>query len=146
MLLYWTIEVILNKNIRRAFFYLFLVLLYVFLFNAWFFLGFISNSLLNSDLIFTAKNIPFIFDNRFRDEGTAAIEKMFRLFHDGLIAPALEAQTYLSNSFMILLHYLRQILAFSAILFIKNKKRGTDKNIIFVLVVLLSYQMLSLHR
>lgn len=143
LFLYCAIEAILNKNIRRVFFYLFLVLLYVFLFNAWFFLGFISNSLLNSDLIFTAKNIPFIFDNRFRDEGTAAIEKMFRLFHDGLIAPALEAQTYLSNSFMILLHYLRPLLAFSAILFLKHKKRGTAQNIIFLLILSVLFLFLA---
>lgn len=137
--LYASVEIIITIKIRRVFSYFALVLIYIFLCNAWFFLGFISNMLQDSSLLSSAKEIPIIFDNKFRDEGVATIDKMFRLFHNGLVAPADKSLFYLSHPFIILTNYLLPMLAFSSVLFCKKKSRELSQNILFLLILALVF-------
>ena len=143
--LYAALEAYVTKKVKRILSYLFLVLLFIFLLNAWFFLGFISNAILDSRVISIAKEVPFTFgvNNKFGEEGTALIMRMVRLFHDNLPLTAARLQFFVSNWIMILANYSRPLLAFSALLFLKNKEKKIAQNMLFLVILALTFLFLA---
>ena len=139
MVLYSITYALLSKRIKENIFYLALVVIYVILCNAWFFLGMIGNSFFNHNIIAISKEVPITFgvDHKFADEGTAVIGKMFRLFHDGIPMAGDQIKFYLTSWFMLTLHYLRPILAFSTLLFLGTIRREIVKNILFLIILAL---------
>ncbi len=139
------IQAFYSVNKKGLFSYLFLVFLYIFLLNSWYFLGLTANILFAKNLLSYSKDIPITFglENKFPDEGSAIIGKMYRLFHDGVPISGKAGEFYLSSTVMTLLIYLQPILAFSTLLFLENKRKIIKQNILFLICLAIFFLFLA---
>lgn len=141
MIVYSILELLFTKKVKEISSYFALVFIYIFLTNAWFFFGLLANLTIAKNLFSFSVDIPITFgvQNKFADEGVATIDKMFRLFHDGLPMSGAAAKTYLSNFYMLLAHYLKPVLAFLALLFMKRYSFRIRKSILFLVTLTLLF-------
>lgn len=127
--LYMCFELLMTKKYKHILIFFITVVIYIFIINIWYFLGFFMTAFQNSNVISTINNITYTSGGKLPDEGYSTIDKMFRLFNDGLnITHSLE---YLSNWFITLINYFYPVIVFSSIFFLKNKSKDIISKVVF---------------
>lgn len=143
LILFAFFTMVISGKVKKILIFLLTVFIYIFLINCWYFLGFLLTALQNNNLMATAENIIYTYGGKLPDQDYSTIDRMFRLFNDGLNMPTPLLKTYLSNWLINLTNYLLPLLVFSSLFFIKNKSKNIVGKIVFFLLLGLLFIFLS---
>lgn len=136
---YTIFEIFRTKKFKKIVLSFIATIFFIFLVNAWFFVPYLNDFLSPGYVSSATSRVETHVDGKFLDEGTATINRMFRLFHDGISLPTVKQTVYFSNKIIKATNYLYPILAFAAVFFICTRKKRENQQLIFFLFLALFF-------